>query len=827
MDVVMGEPGLQTTESAAGTPGDPEAWIDQAFAGLSGDPDAAQALAARALAAVPADSSAAGRARHILGMASCLLGQVPAGCEQLRLASELLDRHGPAHAAGRAWRDRGSVLTHLSGDLPGGLAAMERALAIVQTLGDRHEEGILLARLGPVLGHIGRHDDSRRMLERAVALLADCPDIDARASALDNFGCQHLLTGDYAAALPLFRAERALRKVTGDRIHLANCDANLAIALAGTGQGDEARALLADLDQRLDAATDGHQWVDYRLTAGRVALLSGHPQDALEPLREGLQAAREQGLHRIEVDLLGYLAQAQEATGDLQAALLSERTLRMAERQWLDAQSTARLQSLESNLALVRERAERQALEQARSELEQRVEERTAELQDQMREREAAQDMARFWADHDWLTRLPNRRQLKAALDTMLSQARAAGTELGLLFVDLDGFKEVNDAHGHLVGDHLLRVTARRLVRHATPGALVTRFGGDEFVVLLPGLATPDDVVTAAQRLRGAVLAPMRIQRRPVRLSCSIGVAIGPRDASTPEELLRRADQAMLEAKAAGRNRVLALDVGGQLRLDRRSRIRRELGAAIEDGRLVPAFQPLWDTHQRCLAGVELLARWTDPELGPVSPAEFIPLAEESGLVGRLGVWAVAQASAAARALHEGGALPFPAPRRVAVNLSTVQLTHTGLVEDLRLAVEQAGGEPGWLQLELTESQQLAEDPSVQQRLRDLQALGFNLAIDDFGAGYSSFTYLSRDFFDRLKIDRGLLEAATANPTRIAVIGSIVAMARRLGLDVVGEGVETAAQLELLRSQGCDVVQGFHIARPMPLADLLAWPGPP
>lgn len=822
----MGEPDPQTTVSAADGIGAPDAWIEQAFDLLKADTASAQALASRTLAAVPPDSSVAGQAHHVLGMAHCLLGQVPAGCEHLRLASELLDRHGPAHAAGRAWRDRGSVLSHLAGDLPGGLTAMERALAIVQTLNDRHEEGMLLARLGPVLGHTGRHEESRRMLERAVALLVDCPDTDARASALDNLGCQHLLSGDHAGALPLFRAERSLRELTGDRLHLANCDANLAIALAGTGQGDEARTLLADLDRRLDPATDGHQWVDYQLTAGRVALLGARPQDALGPLQDGLRAARDQGLHRIEVELLASLAQAQEATGDLRAALHSERTLRAAERQWLDEQSTARLQRLESDLALTRERAERQALEQARAELEQRVEARTVDLQAQMREREAAQDLARFWADHDWLTRLPNRRQLKAALVSMLAQACAAGTQLGLLFVDLDGFKDVNDTHGHLAGDHLLRVTARRLVRHATPGALVTRFGGDEFVVLLPGLTTPDEVLSVAQRLRSAVLAPLRIDRRPIRLSCSIGVAVGPRDASIPEELLRRADRAMLEAKGAGRNRVLELDAGGQQRLDRRSRIRRELGPAIDGGRLSAAFQPLWDLQHGGLAGVELLARWTDPALGPVSPAEFIPVAEESGLIGRIGVWAVAQASAAARALRARTPGPFPANLRVAVNLSTVQLASAGLVEDLRSAVEQAGGEPGWLQLELTESQQLAEDPSVRQRLRDLQALGFNLAIDDFGAGYSSFTYLNRDFFDRLKIDRGLLQAATANPTRTAVIGSIVAMARRLGLDVVGEGVETAAQLDLLRSQGCDVVQGFHIARPMPLAELLAWPGP-
>jgi diguanylate cyclase (GGDEF)-like protein len=528
----------------------------------------------------------------------------------------------------------------------------------------------------------------------------------------------------------------------------------------------------------------------------------------------------------IEVELLAELSRAEEACGDLAAALHTERSLRTAERRCLDAQATTRLRSLEAGMALARERAERQALEQARAELEERVEERTAALQAQMREREAAQDLARFWADHDWLTRLPNRRQLKAALEERLAQARATGGQLGVLFVDLDGFKEVNDTHGHLAGDHLLRITARRLARRATPGALVTRFGGDEFVVLLPQLASADDVVVTAQRLRNAVLAPMRLQGRPLRLSCSIGVAVGPRDGATPEELLRRADRAMLEAKAAGRDRVFELDAGGQQRLDRRSRIRRDLGSAIDAGRLTAVYQPMWDVHRRCVAGVELLARWTDPDLGPVTPAEFIPLAETSGLIGRLGLWAVAEASRAAQALRAGAKANLAPGWRVSVNLSTVQLSLTNLVEDLRQAASLSGGEPGWLQLELTESSQLAEDAAVRQRLRDLRAHGFTLAIDDFGAGYSSFNYLGRDVFDRLKIDRGLLEAATQAPERAAVIGSIVAMARHLALDVVAEGVETAAQLDLLMTQGCRVVQGYHIARPMPLSAVQAWTGP-
>jgi EAL domain-containing protein (putative c-di-GMP-specific phosphodiesterase class I) len=285
----------------------------------------------------------------------------------------------------------------------------------------------------------------------------------------------------------------------------------------------------------------------------------------------------------------------------------------------------------------------------------------------------------------------------------------------------------------------------------------------------------------------------------------------------------------MLEAKAAGRNRVCELDAIAQQRLDRRGRLRRELGHAIEQERLSAVFQPLWDVQRQCLSGVELLARWHDPELGWVSPAEFIPLAEESGQIAALGLWAIRAAVHAAIALRAAGhwTPDADAELRVSVNVSTVQLADPMLVETLVGAVADAGGEPGWIELELTESVQLAEDPETQKRMRRLREAGFSLAIDDFGAGYSSFSYLSRLYFDRLKIDRALVSAAMQAGDRSAVTGSIIVMAHRLGLQVVAEGIETVAQVELLAQQGCDILQGYGIARPMPLADLLQWRVPP
>lgn len=804
----------------------PEVWVEQSFELLNADTAASHELALRALHAAELDSLIAGKAHHAVGMSAALLGQHKLAREHLRLAAKSVDHFGASVAACRAWRDYGSVLAFVVGDLHAGLAAMERALSICKKLGDECEEGVLLSRLGAMLAHAGRHDEARQQLERAVELLARDTTSEAYAGALSNLGHSCLLTEDYARAAALLSEERTLHDAKNARLRLANCETNLATALAGTGDGEGAQSCLETARELLDLTSDGHQWVDFLLASGRVALLRGAPQDAVEPLKEGLAAARAQELQRIEIELLTELAKAQEIIGDLRDALESERAMHSAERRWLDQQSSARLRALESDIELVRERAEREALEKAQAELEERVEARTAELQIQMRKREAAQEMARFWADHDWLTRLPNRRQLKAELTKMLSESANEGTQLGVLFIDLDGFKEINDSHGHLAGDHLLRATARRLQLEATPGAIVTRFGGDEFVVLLPRLSTPEEVVRTAQTLRSVVLKPMSIDGRSITPSCSIGVAVGPRDATSPEELLRRADQAMLEAKKTGRNRVLELDSSGQARLDRRSWIRRELKACIDDGRLTPVFQPIWDARSRRMTGVELLARLNDPEFGAVSPAEFIPLAEESGLIIRLGLWAVAQASAAARLLRDQAQGPVSEELRVSVNLSSAQLGSDTLVQDLVDAVANAGGQNHWLQLELTESRQLAEDAAVRQRLIDLRRLGFTLAIDDFGAGYSSFSYLSNDFFDRLKIDRGLIETAAQDARGSAVIGSIVAMAQHLGLDVVGEGVETQEQLELLSTQGCDVVQGYHIARAMPIEMLLEWMGP-
>jgi len=805
---------------------DLQAQIEHAWVLMHADTPAALTLAlqAQARACALPDGSLGGRAQHAAGMAECMLGRIAQGASMLRDATAALQRHGPPLAACAAWRDLGSVLTNLTGDVPAGIEALQQALTLARGVDDPQEQGLVLLRLGPLLGRMGRFDECESALQTAATLLQQGPDARAYANTLVNLGFLAVQRNDPAAAVPLLLQARALCDPVKHRLDLLNCESNLALAWAALGQSAQALALVAQVAQRLDPATDGFQWADQLLTTGRVQLLCGQPDKAVQSLREGLAYARAQGLRAAEIDLMEWLAQALQAHGDLAEALQTQRELRVAERRWLDEQSANRLRVMQAGIELAAQRAENHALARARDELEERVAQRTLALQAQVQEREAAEALARYWSDHDWLTRLPNRRLLQAQLAQGLEQAKDGGTPLAVAFMDLDGFKALNDTHGHEAGDRALRTTARRLVRHAPRGATVARYGGDEFVVLLTGPdAHPANALAIAHRLRVAVQAPLRLSEHPVHLTCSLGIALAPRDADTPDQLLRSADRAMLQAKAAGRNQVHELTPDGQERLDRRSRLRRDLGQAIAEGRLSPAFQPIVSLRTGHLAGVELLARWPHPDLGLVSPEEFIPVAEESGLVGALGLWALRQATQAALALRRRARWPEGQVPRVGLNLSSVQLADVALVPTLVADVLAAGGQPQWLELELTESIQLAEDPELQERLRQLREAGFHLSLDDFGAGYSSFSVLSRVYFDRLKIDRALVQAALQAPGRQAVTASIIAMAHGLGLQVVAEGIETAEQHTLLQAQGCDLVQGFFVAEPMALAALLAW----
>jgi diguanylate cyclase (GGDEF)-like protein len=420
----------------------------------------------------------------------------------------------------------------------------------------------------------------------------------------------------------------------------------------------------------------------------------------------------------------------------------------------------------------------------------------------------------------DPLTGLPNRRML----DEWGNELLAAGgdpSRLAVLYVDLDGFKGVNDTLGHQAGDLLLLAFSRRIARAVRPVDVVGRLGGDEFAVLLHEV----DEATAtavADRVVQAALQPFSIQDRQLYLSASVGIAVG-RDLpvapgrSPLDALLQQADAAMLRAKRAGKARTGRLPSAAAT--DARSRqalIRGRLHHVLEHGGLQLHYQPKLDLRSGRIESVEALLRWTDDELGPVPPDELIPVAEHTGQITALGAWVLREACAQARIWYDEGR-----DWAVAINVSPVQLAATGLVHSVLEALDEAGIPPRLLQIEVTESSAVIDMALAVEQLADLQAAGVVVHLDDFGTGYSSLAMLRRLPVSTLKIDQSIVGRIDSDEADAQLLSGVIGAAHTLGLTVVAEGVERDAQLTRLRALGCDVAQGYLISRPMPPAELV------
>ncbi len=416
-----------------------------------------------------------------------------------------------------------------------------------------------------------------------------------------------------------------------------------------------------------------------------------------------------------------------------------------------------------------------------------------------------------FMALHDALTRLPNRAALETRLEFLLAQAHHAGRMLAVLFLDLDHFKNVNDSLGHHAGDQLLCQVAGRLSASVRPVDMVARLGGDEFVVVLAELDTLDDAARVAVKLLEAVSVSMRIDGHKVSVSPSIGIAIFPSDGDTPDELIAHTDAAMYHAKDNGR-RNYQFFVPSMARravdtLDQEDMLRD----ALAQKQFVLHYQPQIDIVDGRVTGMEALVRWQHPDRGLVGPLAFIGFAEKRGLISAIGRWVLEQACRQLKAWHDAGHPRVP----IAVNLSAIEFRQHDLVPSIAAVLQATGLEPHFLEIELTESALLDQQGFISERLQALKALGVRLAIDDFGTGYSSLAYLKRYPIDRLKIDRSFVKDVPADPDDVAIITAILQMARSLKLDTTAEGVETMAQLALLRRLGCSDFQGYLATRPM------------
>jgi diguanylate cyclase (GGDEF)-like protein/PAS domain S-box-containing protein len=426
-------------------------------------------------------------------------------------------------------------------------------------------------------------------------------------------------------------------------------------------------------------------------------------------------------------------------------------------------------------------------------------------------------------AHYDSLTSLPNRILFRDRLAQALAQAQRGRRRLALLFLDLDGFKAVNDSRGHAAGDAVLQQVAQRLAASVRASDTLARQSGDEFTILLTEIDSANDAAIVARKLLDAMNEPFEVLGRSGRLSASIGIAMSPEDAEHPEELLANADTAMYRAKESGRNRYQFFSRSMHARAVAQIELEAELRQAVPRGELVLHYQPQIEPSRARIVGVEALVRWNHPRLGLLAPARFIPLAEETRLFGAVGDWVVHAACRQARAWRDAG-LPLV---RVAVNLAPQQFEDPKLVDRIAAWLIESRVDPSQLEVEITESNAMANPDRTVERLLELKAIGIHVSIDDFGTGHSSLSYLKRFPVESLKIDRGFLRDVPDDQDSATLCSAMIGLAHSLGLSVVAEGVETAAQYDFLRDRECDLLQGFLFSRPVPperLAELLSGP---
>jgi diguanylate cyclase (GGDEF)-like protein len=430
-------------------------------------------------------------------------------------------------------------------------------------------------------------------------------------------------------------------------------------------------------------------------------------------------------------------------------------------------------------------------------------------------ERQRSESRIRFMAHHDGLTSLPNREMFRSTVAEAISQLNDTDAHLALLYIDLDRFKFVNDTLGHSAGDTLLEIVARRLQGCVRDADMVARLGGDEFAVLHKARDLPAAATAQAERVIEVLSGPYQLGQRQVDLGVSVGIAIATGTSIDGDQLLRNADMALYQAKSKGGGTYCVFEPEMESRLHARLATEADLRVALERHQLELYYQPLVNLRSGNLSGFEALVRWNHPTRGLVMPGQFIPSAEELGIIKSIGAWVVRQACADARL--------FLGHAKVAVNLSPVQLEDDEVVSTVGRALEESGLDPARLEIEITESALLNKSTRTIALLRRLHDLGLSIALDDFGTGYSSLSYLRSFPFDSIKIDRLFISEMATREDCTAIVGAIVSLADKLGMTTTAEGVETDEQLRLVRDLGCTDVQGYLLGRPQPLPQAIEY----
>ncbi|MDX2218719.1 MAG: EAL domain-containing protein [Burkholderiales bacterium] len=431
-------------------------------------------------------------------------------------------------------------------------------------------------------------------------------------------------------------------------------------------------------------------------------------------------------------------------------------------------------------------------------------------------ERRAIQQRIQHLAYHDALTSLPNRSLLQDRVAQAISRADRSGKRLAVMFIDIDNFKNINDTLGHDVGDELLREVARRLSASVRAHDTIARQGGDEFIVLLEELEGQAGAARVAQKILDALRSAFDLSGSNQHVSGSIGIALFPDDGKDSQTLMKNADTAMFHSKAQGKNTYHFFTSNMNIAVKRRAMLESSLRAAVKDGDFLLHYQPQVDLTTGRVVAVEALVRWNNQSGGIVMPGDFIPLAEETGLINEIGEWVMREGCMQARRWQAAGI----APERIAINLSARQLGDSGFLAMVQRVLSDTGLSPNCLELEITESQVMKQAEGSIQLLNELSGMGIHLAVDDFGTGYSSLSYLKRLPISKLKIDQSFVRDITVDPNDTAIVVAIISMARSLDLEIIAEGIETLGQLNLLRAKGCAIGQGYYFSMPLGESEL-------
>ncbi len=459
------------------------------------------------------------------------------------------------------------------------------------------------------------------------------------------------------------------------------------------------------------------------------------------------------------------------------------------------------------------------SLSRSQRELEQRVRERSealaaldAQLRQEMEDRQLAENQVRHLAEHDPLTGLPNRRLLELRLQQALHNAREHDTAVAVMFMDLDRFKTINDSLGHVIGDRLLQGVAQRVHRSLRHGDTVARLGGDEFVMVLPELSGAGDAALIASQLINEVSRPYELDTLELRVTPSLGISLFPDHGNSIDALVGKASAAMYQAKAQGRRNYVFFTGQTDASSSQRLLLENDLHRAVEREEFVLHYQPRYELATGMLCACEALLRWQHPTRGPISPGEFVPLAEENGLIVPIGEWVLREACRQIQRWQSDGLEVCP----ISVNISARQFRSLELPAMVRSVLDETGVDPRLLEVEITETTLMHNTEETLSILSELHGLGIKISVDDFGTGYSSLAYLKRFPVDLLKIDRSFVHDLTIDADDAIIVSAIIGLGRSLQLRVVAEGVETPEQVDFLKRRGCDEVQGFLFSKPLP-----------